>query len=192
MIEETIHTYPTAYATIKEASEALGFLQMSELSTCSLLKTLAATKPAGTFLELGTGTGLATAWILDGMDNASTLVSLDNDDTLLGIAKENLGIDKRLTLICTDGGEWIKKNAKKQFSFIFADTWPGKYNLLNETLGMLEKGGIYIIDDMLPQANWPDGHADKVKALLTELDAREDVVITKMGWASGIVIVVKK
>ena len=192
MLQEIIQEYPQAYASIKEATEACGFLQMSELSTCTLLKTLAASKPDSEFLELGTGTGLATAWILDGMDTNSSLISLDNDETLLNIAKENLGVDRRLTLICTDGGEWIKKNAKLKFSFIFADTWPGKYQLLNEALEMLEKGGIYIIDDMLPQANWPDGHADKVANLLTELDSREDLVITKMGWASGVVIVVKK
>jgi len=185
-------TVEEAKKNIKEATEACGFLQMSELSTCTLLKTLAASKPGSKFLELGTGTGLATAWILDGMDDASTLTSLDNDETLLSIAKENLGVDKRLTLICTDGGEWIKKNAKLKFSFIFADTWPGKYLVLEETLAMLEKGGIYIIDDMLPQANWPDGHAEKVANLLSTLDNREDMAVTKMGWASGIVIVVKK
>jgi predicted O-methyltransferase YrrM len=192
VIEEVIQEYPLAYDSIKKATEACGFLQLSEVSTCSLLKTLAASKPGGKFLELGTGTGLATAWILDGMGKDSTLISLDNDETLLSIAKENLGVDKRLTLICTDGNEWIKKNSKMRFSFIFADTWPGKYMLLNEALEMLEKGGIYIIDDMLPQPNWPEGHADKVANLLITLDEREDVVLTKMGWASGIVIVVKK
>ncbi|MGZ3766784.1 MAG: O-methyltransferase [Mucilaginibacter sp.] len=192
MIEEVIQEHPFGYDNIKKATEACGFLQMSEISTCSLLKTLASSKPGGKFLELGTGTGLATAWILDGMDRNSTLISLDNDETLLSIAKENLGVDRRLTLICTDGNEWINKNSKLKFSFIFADTWPGKYMLLNEALEMLEKGGIYIIDDMLPQPNWPDGHADKVADLLATLDDRDDLALTKMGWASGIVIVVKK
>ncbi|HVV54546.1 MAG TPA: class I SAM-dependent methyltransferase [Mucilaginibacter sp.] len=192
MIEEIIQQYPAAYERIKQATEAHGFLMGSEVSTCSLLKTLAAAKPSGRFLELGTGTGLATAWMLDGMDDRSTLVSLDNDETLLSIAKENLGVDKRLTLICTDGGEWIRANTKRKFSFIFADTWPGKYYLLDEVLGMLETGGLYIIDDMLPQLTWPAGHAEKVEKLLADLDRREDVVLTKMGWASGIVIVVKK
>lgn len=192
-MESTITAeYPSAYGSIKKATEACGFMMCSEVSTCSLLKTLAASKPAGRFLELGTGTGLATAWILDGMDEASALVSLDNDETLLNIAKENLGVDKRLTLICTDGGEWIKKNGRQKFSFIFADTWPGKYQLLNEALQMLEKGGIYVIDDMLPQPNWPGGHAEKVAALLTELDERSDVVLTRLNWASGVVILVKK
>jgi predicted O-methyltransferase YrrM len=192
ILENEIDIRPTAYDSIKRATEACGFLQMSEISTCTLLKTLAASKPGSKFLELGTGTGLATAWILDGMDDESTLISLDNDETLLSIAKENLGIDKRLTLVYTDGGEWIKKNSRQKFSFIFADTWPGKYTHLDETLAMLETGGLYIIDDMLPQANWPDGHADKVTNLINTLDNRDDLVVTKMGWASGIVIVVKK
>ena len=191
MIEEIIQQRPPAYDSIKKATESCGFLQMSEISTCSLLKTLVASKPASKFLELGTGTGLATAWILDGMDKDSTLISLDNDETLLNIAKENLGIDRRLTLISTDGGEWIKKNSRQKFSFIFADTWPGKYTHLEETLEMLEEGGMYMIDDMLPQANWPDGHADKVTNLINTLDSRDDLVVTKMGWASGIVLAVK-
>ena len=192
-MESTINQQqPIAYDSIKKATEALGFLQMSEISTCSLLKTMAATKPSGEFLELGTGTGLATAWILDGMDEESTLISLDNDETLLNVAKENLGIDRRLTLICTDGNEWLKRNSKMRFSFIFADTWPGKYMMLEETLAMLAPGGIYIIDDMLPQSNWPEGHAEKVSKLLSTLDAQNDLAITKMHWASGIVLVVKK
>jgi predicted O-methyltransferase YrrM len=192
ILDNEIDVRPSAYDSIKKATEACGFLQMSEISTCTLLKTLAASKPASKLLELGTGTGLATAWILDGMDADSTLISLDNDETLLSIAKENLGVDRRLTLMCTDGGEWIKRNTRQKFSFIFADTWPGKYTHLEETLQMLESGGIYIIDDMLPQTNWPDGHSDKVANLISTLDSRDDLAVTKMGWASGVVIVVKK
>ncbi len=192
MLEEIKQRYPVAYNAIKEATEANGFSMPSEVLTCSLLKTLAATKPGGKFLELGTGTGLSTTWILDGMDAKSTLISIDNDETFLNIAKENLGVDKRLRLVCTDGGEWIKKNKGKKFSFIFADTWPGKYLLLDEVLNMVEKGGIYIIDDMLPQQNWPTGHAEKAAQLIADLDSREDIILTKMGWASGVVIITKR
>ena len=192
MLEEIKQRYPLAYNAIKEATEANGFSMPSEVLTCSLLKTLAATKPSGKFLELGTGTGLSTTWILDGMDAKSTLISIDNDETFLNIAKENLGVDKRLRLICTDGSEWIKQNKGKKFSFIFADTWPGKYLLLDEVLDMVEKGGIYIVDDMLPQQNWPTGHAEKAAQLIADLDSREDIILTKMGWASGIIIITKR
>ncbi|MCC8425759.1 O-methyltransferase [Mucilaginibacter sp. UR6-11] len=192
MFEQIRQQYPLAYNAIKTASERSGFTMASEVLTCSLLKTLAASKPAGKFLELGTGTGLATTWILDGMDSASTLISIDNDETILNIAKENLGVDKRLKLICADGADWIRQNIKQKFSFVFADAWPGKFLLLDEVLGMLEKGGIYIIDDMLPQQNWPDGHANKVTDLLAYLDSRDDLAITKLGWATGVVIITKK
>lgn len=192
MIEQIKQQYPSAYEAIKTATEASGFTMASEVLTCSLLKTLAATKPGGSFLEIGTGTGLATTWILDGMDASSALISIDNDETPLNIAKENLGQDKRLKLICADAAEWIKQNSTQKFSFVFADAWPGKFQLLDEVLNMVASGGIYFIDDMLPQPNWPEGHDAKAAQLLKELDERDDVVLTKMGWASGIVIIVKK
>lgn len=192
MFEEIRQQYPAAYEAIKTASERSGFTMASEVLTCSLLKTLSASKPGGKFLELGTGTGLATSWILDGMDQASTLISIDNDADILAIAKENIGVDKRLRLICTDAADWIRQNVNQQFSFIFADAWPGKFLLLDEALDMLEKGGFYIIDDMLPQQNWPEGHAAKVEDLLKYLDSRNDLTLTKLGWASGVVIITKK
>jgi predicted O-methyltransferase YrrM len=192
MFEQIRQQYPAAYKAIKIASESSGFTMASEVLTCSLLKTLAASKPGSKFLELGTGTGLATTWILDGMDSESTLISIDNDETILNIAKENLGVDRRLKLICTDAADWIKQNAKQKFSFVFADAWPGKFLLLDEVLEMIEKGGFYIIDDMLPQQNWPEGHANKVTDLLTYLDGRDDLTVTKLGWATGIVIITKK
>jgi predicted O-methyltransferase YrrM len=164
----------------------------SDILTCSLLRTLAASKPAGRFLELGTGTGLATSWILDGMDENSELTSIDNDPRFLNIAKEYLTPDKRLELVLTDGGDWISNNKSRNFDYIFADTWHGKYLLLDETLSLLNKGGLYIIDDMLPQPNWPVGHAEKVSRLVSDLEARDDLLLTELNWATGIMIGVKK
>jgi len=64
--------------------------------------------------------------------------------------------------------------------------------MIEQALAMLKKGGWYIIDDMLPQTNWPDGHAEKAENLEKYLDKREDLLITKMQWATGIIIAVKK
>lgn len=183
---------PGTYLQILEATHQSGFTMASEQLTCSLLRTLAATKPAGKFLELGTGTGLSTSWILDGMDKASTLITVDNDDTFLSIARTYLDHDQRIQIELSDGAEWIEKNANEKFDYIFADTWHGKYLLLNETLAMLNKGGVYIIDDMLPQPNWPEGHAEKADRLVAVLDKRDDLFVTKQNWASGIIIAVKK
>lgn len=192
MTEDILQQYPVHYQYIVDATNASGFTMASEPLTCSLLRTLAAGKPYGSFLELGTGTGLSTSWILDGMDRESTLISVDNAQEYLDIAHRFLGDDSRIKLVHADGGEWLKENRRRKFDFIFADTWHGKYLMLDETLAMLNKGGLYIVDDMLPQANWPDGHQEKATQLVKDLEAREDLILTKQVWASGIIIAVKK
>ncbi len=189
IIEES---YPSAYLQIDKSTVASGFTMASDVLTCSLLRTLASTKPSGKFLELGTGTGLSTSWILDGMDSNSSLISIDNDSTFLSIAESHLSGDKRLSLVNKDGGDWIADNKHLKFDYIFADTWHGKYLLLDETLSMLNDGAFYIIDDMLPQSNWPVGHEDKVSKLIEDIEKREDLIITKQKWATGIIIAAKK
>ncbi len=192
MIEDVLQAHPAAYAKIAKATLESGFNMASDPLTCSLLRTLAASKPGGRFLELGTGTGLASSWILDGMDSASTLLSVDNDAAVLNIASACLGADERASFILSDGADWISANSERRFDYIFADTWHGKYLMLEEALTMLNCGGLYIIDDMLPQPNWPEGHAEKAILLVEILEQRDDLVLTKLNWATGIVIAVKK
>jgi hypothetical protein len=57
---------------------------------------------------------------------------------------------------------------------------------------MLNPGGLYILDDMLPQPNWPEGHHEKALKLVDDLERRRDLFLTKQHWATGIIIVVKK
>ncbi|MEO6455829.1 MAG: class I SAM-dependent methyltransferase [Ginsengibacter sp.] len=192
MTEEINQQSPKTYLDIIQATSMSGFTMASDMLTCTLLRTLAGSKPSGKFLELGTGTGLATSWILDGMDNNSSLISIDNDIAFLGIAKKFLGNDARLNLISSDAGKWIEENKQQNFDYIFADTWHGKYLLVDEVLNMLTKGGLYIIDDMLPQPNWPDGHQEKAINLIKYLESRKDLFLTKQVWATGIVIAAKR
>jgi predicted O-methyltransferase YrrM len=189
---EINQSIPNSYFAIDKATKENGFTMPSDILTCSLLRTLAASKPASKFLELGTGTGLSTSWILDGMDSNSTLISFDIDETLLLIAQTFLGQDKRLNLIQSDGEEWIQTNLGQKFDYVFADTWHGKYLLLDEVLEMINKGGFYIVDDMLPQPNWPEGHQEKAINFVKYLESRNDLVVTKQHWATGIIIAVKK
>ena len=57
---------------------------------------------------------------------------------------------------------------------------------------LLKPGGFYVIDDMLPQSNWLEGHELKVAALVGELEQRRELSVTKMHWASGVVVATKQ
>jgi predicted O-methyltransferase YrrM len=164
----------------------------SEPRTGALLRALAASKPGGRFLELGTGTGLATAWILSGMDGASQLTSVDTDARVQGVAREFLGSDARLSLVLSDGLEFLKGAGPESFDFVFADAMPGKYEGLDECLRTVRRGGFYVIDDMLPQENWPEGHAAKIPVLLDALARNEEFAMVPMEWSSGIVVAARR
>jgi predicted O-methyltransferase YrrM len=180
--------FPRAAAAIYEESRGEGFDLVSEPMTGCLLRTLVASKPGGRFLELGTGTGAATAWILDGMDPQSSLVTVENDERLHSIARRHLGADPRATFVFADGNVFLREAPRAAFDLIFADTWAGKYEDLESALSLLKQGGLYVVDDMDPQATWPTGHEAKVATLLHDLTMHLELHVTKLSWASGIVI----
>jgi len=183
---------PGALNAILAQTDRLGFTMASEPRTGSLLRTLARSKPGGVLLELGTGTGVATAWLLDGMDEHARLITIEQDQQVAVVAQAHLGDDPRVTCHVEDAAAVLTRLADERFDLIFADTWVGKYTHLDEALGLLKEGGLYVIDDMLPQANWPDGHEEKVRELIAVLEARQDLAVTKMNWASGIIVAAKR
>ena len=192
MYNNVVSNLPKGFSDIEIASQSIGFSMPSDLQTGALLKTLAGSKPKSSVLEIGTGTGLATAWLLAGMDADSVLTSIDNEPTYQSVAELILGSDARLQLICADAGEWLEENSDQKFDLIFADAWPGKYANLDATLNSLSTGGLYIIDDMLPQPNWPTEHGDNVDKLVADLESRDDLQLVKMAWSTGILIATKK
>ena len=191
MNDKEIIGTPVQYQNIKDDTDELNFNMSSDLYTGSLLKTLAASKPAGRFLELGTGTGLATAWIISGMDKGSSLIAIENNGLLIDVAKKNID-DSRVQFLLADAYKWINEYRGAKFDFIFADAMPGKYDLFEETIAMLNSGGLYIIDDMMPQPNWPLGHSEKVEEFIKTIESNKGLLLTKMNWSTGIIIISKK
>ena len=190
--EEDYFAAPPLLGLIVTRTEAFGFNMASEPRTGAFLRTLAASKPQGRFLELGTGTGIATAWLLAGMDARSTLTSVDIDPRVQAVAQELLGHDPRLRLVQEDGLSFLRREPAESYDFVFADAMPGKYEGLQNCLRVVKPGGFYVIDDLLPQANWPEGHAEKVPVLLQALASEPGLVLVPLAWASGLAVAVKR
>ncbi len=193
MNDESIMRLPSTLEAIENTTRRLGFPMASDRQTGCLLRTLAASKPKGHFLELGTGTGLSASWLLDGMCEHSVLKSVDKDLRLSAVAEKHLGQDSRVEFVVEDGLHFLKSlQGIEKFDLIFADTWPGKYDELELALALLKRGGLYVIDDMMPQSNWPDDHPPKVRDLLQTLENLEGYQMTSLCWSTGIVLVVKQ
>ncbi|MEM9933755.1 MAG: class I SAM-dependent methyltransferase [Bacteroidota bacterium] len=191
MNDDPIMNLPALLPSIEVKSDEIGFTMPSDRLAGSLLRSLIASRPGGRFLELGTGVGLSLCWMVDGMDAESYLITIDNDPDLSAIAEEYFGKNKRVEIVCEDGSQWIRNHLTDKFDLIFADAWPGKYSELDEVLSMVKSGGFYVIDDMAPQPNWPEGHDEKVKQLIAYLEGRKDLTITKMNWSTGVIIATK-
>jgi predicted O-methyltransferase YrrM len=191
MNDHAISRIPPMLDPITADTAAAGFTMASEPKTGALLSVLAASKPGGRLLELGTGTGIGTAWMLSGMNAAARLDTVEVDGTVMEIARRHLGSDPRVTFHHMDGAEFIARSTKDRYDLIYADAWPGKFSQLDEALELLSVGGIYFIDDLLPQPNWPEGHAPKVPALIDAIERKPGFATVRLAWSSGLMIVVR-
>lgn len=183
---------PTQLDTILADTRDLGFTMACEPEVGGLLATLAAGKPGARALEIGTGTGVGTAWLLSGLDPASHLISLDHDQRAQAVAQRHLGHDARLMMVTMEGGAWLESNGAARYDLIFADSWPGKFTHLDLALGMLAPGGFYVVDDLKPQPTWPSGHGAAVEAFIATLSQRPDLSVTFLHWSSGVAVATRK
>ena len=131
--------------------------------------------------------GCFRAWML-----ASTLDTVDTDPHVVAVAQRHLRADGRVTFHVMDGAAFLEREPSRRFDLIYADAWPGKFTHLNEALSLLRPGGFYLIDDLLPQSNWPEGHAPKVPALVDDLERRREFSTVRLAWASGLMLVVRR
>ena len=183
---------PVVMAALLKEAKSLGFRLFSELLTGSLLRTLAATKPGGRLLELGTGVGVGIAWLLDGLSPGASLLTVDGDPRVQEVAQRHLGADPRVHFHLGDAAPLLGQLPAGSFDLIFADALPGKFSHLTEALRLLRVGGLYVVDDLRPQPTWPKDHAANVERLMGELQAREELTLTRLDWSTGIVIAVRR
>ncbi|MDA9893759.1 methyltransferase domain-containing protein [Flavobacteriaceae bacterium] len=183
---------PKEYEAILNVSNELNFSMISDEEVGVLLRLLTSSKKEGEILELVAGTGLALAWILDGLHPRGKIISIENDPQFVKVARSFFDKESRIKILQEDAEVWIEKNKHRQFDLIFADTWAGKFTHLNQTLQMVKPGGFYIIDDLNRQENWPEGHQDKVIFLMEELKCQTSFSALPIDFGTGIMVLCRK
>lgn len=187
--EEEMNSMEEKITAIEAANKELGFVAGCDVQVARFAAVLAHSV-GGDWLELGTGTGLSTLF-LGNMLGGGRLDSVDNDAKASNAAKQIIGTDKNINFIVEDGGTFLKACPPESYRFIFADAWPGKFSHLHFALQTLGVGGLYVIDDLLPQANWPPNHQPRVDMLLAFFEETDAFAMSYLDWASGVAIVTK-
>ncbi len=181
-------TLPDTVQRARHATEQAGFAMSCDNRTGALLATLAASKPDGRFLELGTGTGVGTAWLLTGMTRHARLITVEADPATAATARGHLGGDNRASLVTADADTWLDTYDGPGIDLAFVDCRPGKFHRRTDLLNHLNVGGLYIGDDLLPQPTWPDDHQPRVDTFVAEIATQPGLRVTLMNWSSGLVV----
>jgi len=174
---------------LRQRAEAEGFTMSSAPQDGQLLAALAAAKPGGSLLELGTGTGLGTVSLLRGMDSTARLITVELSETLSQAARKEIA-DPRVEWVVADGGDWLTAAVTRgeRYDLVFADTWPGKFTHLDEALSLVAPAGFYVVDDLLPMPAWTPAHQADVDALVARLGSLPGWHSFRANEGSGVLV----
>lgn len=184
----TATVLPELVLLATERAERAGFTMSSDPDTGRLLAVLAAAvPPGGRVLELGTGTGVGTAWITQGLQGRADVevVTVEIDAATAALAAQNHW-PSWVNLVTGDTVQ-VTRGAGR-FDLIFADAQGGKWNGLDTTVAALLPGAHLLVDDMTPHEFADDNHARKTSEVRAHLLDHPDLTSVEIAWSTGLIL----
>jgi predicted O-methyltransferase YrrM len=184
-------------------AEELGFTLSSRPEVGRLLRTLVASVRDGRVGELGTGTGVGTAWMASALSTHSTLLTVENDAERAAAAARLFADLPNVRVLHAD---WTELLALGPFDLLFVDgggggkATPGEDRRRDDAarlalqLAAMRPGGLLVVDDLTPEAAWPPewrGQPDPTRELWLNdprLLATELIVDPSAGPRSAVIV----
>jgi predicted O-methyltransferase YrrM len=166
-----------------------GYVMASRTETGRLLATLAATR-TGTMAECGTGCGVGAAWLRTGAPKATRVLTAELDPELAhGVMEMFAGDD-----IDVMHADWASLAEHAPFSLIFIDAESARSSPREQIITMLEPGGMIVLDDFTPSADWPPMDGGRVDQLRQDwlTDQRFTSVDVMVALDTSVLIAVKR
>jgi predicted O-methyltransferase YrrM len=132
-------------------AESAGTGSASLPGTGRFLAMLAAGCAGGQIGELGTGTGVGSAWIAGAMPADCTLITAEIDEQRAEAARELFADDPRVRVITGDAFPEI--SARAPYDLLFSDG--GTSSGTGGLIGLLRIGGRIVMDDVTPATLLP-------------------------------------
>ncbi len=170
----------------------------------SFLKFLLAAQRPMRILEVGTAVGFSAILMCEYNPVCCELVTIENYEKRIPIAKENFhraNKESQITLLEGDAME-ILPGLEGEFDLIFMDAAKGQYiNFFPEIMRLLKTGGILLSDNVLQDGDVVESHFiverrnrtiyKRMRDYLYELTHREDLTTAILPVGDGITVSVK-
>ena len=127
----------------------------------SFIKTFLAMNQPGRILEVGTAIGFSTLLMCEYGPEDLEIVTIENYEKRIPIAKENFrraGREAQITLLEGDAGQLLK-TLEGPFDMIFMDAAKGQYiHWLPDIRRLMAKGSVLISDNVLQEGDIIESH----------------------------------
>jgi demethylmenaquinone methyltransferase/2-methoxy-6-polyprenyl-1,4-benzoquinol methylase len=177
-----------AHARAREA----GFSLSCEPGVGRLLAALAAAvPPGGRILEMGTGVGVGTAWIVHGLAGRDdvAVVSVEIDPATSAVARRGTWPP----FVTLQVGDILDRlDTLGRFDLLFADSQGGKWQGLERTIQAVRPGGVLVVDDMRPPVWLNDEHRINTERVRATLLTHSDLITAELAAASGIMLATRR
>lgn len=152
---------PEVVARAHQLSRRRGFVSSCRNETGWLLASLAASR-TGTLAESGTGCGVGSAWLRSGMREGAHLLTAEHDSGLVEAVREIFAGDAAVSVLEAD---WKEIAPRAPFSLLFLDVREAKRAGPDTAAGLVEPGGLVVLDDFTPCATWPPMYQGRVDTM---------------------------
>lgn len=171
----------------------------------SFIKMFLALNQPKRILEVGTAIGFSTLLMCEYGPKDLEIVTIENYEKRIPIAKENFRKaqrEKQITLLEGDAGE-ILKELEGSFDMIFMDAAKGQYiNWLPDVMRLMKKGGVLISDNVLQEGDIIESHYlverrnrtiyKRMREYLYELKHNPALVTSILPLGDGVTVSVKQ
>ena len=158
---------------------------------------------ANSCLEIGRFTGMSTLFIARGLSDKGKIITIDNSDEFLSLAKKYWDLDNvsaKIESIIGDGVEVMQSMIDRQHSFdlIFIDADKNNYpNYYELSLNLIPSNGIIIIDNMLwhgdvANENKNDSQTNTIRDLNLKIQKDNRVEFSLLPLSDGLSFIRKK
>lgn len=123
----------------------------------SFLRVMLSIKKPMRILELGTAVGYSAILMSEYINEKGQIITIENYDKRIPIAKENIkkaGRENVIKLLEGDAMEIMPTLESNQFDFVFMDAAKAQYiHFLPEVLRLMKKNGVLITDNVLQEGD---------------------------------------